>query len=82
MEGSSGSHLDQGHEGGANGTKANGSHLEPGPNVPGTKKTSVRGGGTKAGHSKDPAAKKSGSKNAQHPNVNAKGGRSGTFLGK
>jgi hypothetical protein len=82
---SSGSHLDPQGEGRINGTgpsgshlttphtqsKQSGSHLDVGPNVPGTDKTAVRGGGTVRGHDRtNPNAgkSKSGSKNAQHPN--------------
>ncbi len=55
----------------------------PVKNVPSSPQTAVRGGGGINGHSRDPAPKSSGSKNQQHPNVNAKnGGASGTYLGK
>ena len=40
-----------------------------GTDVPAGPKTSVRGGGGIGGHSRDPAAKSSGSDKAQHPNV-------------
>lgn len=50
-------------------TQPNGSHLDPGPNVPGTDKTSVRGGGTVAGHDRTTGSKSSGTKEQQHPNV-------------
>jgi hypothetical protein len=52
-------------------------------NIPSSDKTAVRGGGGIGGHSRDPVAKRSGSKNAQNPNVNTKNrGPSGTYLGK
>jgi len=68
-------------------TRPTGSHLTPSDwLVPGSDKTSVRQGGTVKGHDRvNPNAgkSKSGSKNAQHPNVKAKdGGASGTYLGK
>ena len=54
-------------------TRPTGSHLEPSDwLVPGSDKTSVRGGGTKAGHTREntnAGKSNSGSKNAQHPNV-------------
>ncbi len=66
------------------GTKANGSHLDPGPNLPGSDKTAQRGGGGVKGADRiNPKAgkSKSGSKNAQHPNVDKKnGGASGSYL--
>ncbi len=40
-----------------------------GADVPAGPKTAVRGGGGIGGHSRDPAAKSSGSDKAQHPNV-------------
>ena len=49
-----------------------GSHLDQSWNVPGSDKTAVRGGGSVAGHSREDTnagKSKSGSKNAQHPNV-------------
>ena len=86
-QGTTGSHLDQSKSGGALPPKSNGSNLEPSDwLVPGSDKTSVRGGGTPGGHDRiSPTAGKgkSGSKDAQHPNVDAKnGGASGTYLGK
>jgi hypothetical protein len=53
-------------------TDPSGSHLEPGPNLPGADMTSVKGGGGVLGHDRaNPNAgkSKSGSKDAQHPNV-------------
>ena len=53
-------------------TRASGSHMEPGPNVPGTDKSAQRGGGNVGGSDRiSPTAgkSKSGSKDAQHPNV-------------
>jgi hypothetical protein len=40
-----------------------------GPSVPKGPQTAVRGGGGIDGHSRDPVAKRSGSKNEQNPNV-------------
>ncbi len=80
-----GSHLAQGREGGAltqgksgshlaqmeTRTRAQGSKESQGPNLPGTDKTSVRGGGTnRTGNSRNKVgAGHTGSKNAQNPNV-------------
>ncbi len=87
MQGTTGSHLDQGASGGAQAQRKTGSNLTPSDwLVPGSDSTSDKQGGTPGGHDRiSPTAgkSKSGSKNAQHPNVNAKdGGASGTYLGR
>ena len=87
MQGSTGDHLGQGRSGGANTTRPSGSNLVPSDwNVPSSDGTSVRGGGTVRGHGREDVTagkSKSGSKNAQHPNVTVKKiGASGTYLGK
>jgi len=86
-QGTTGSRFDQSKSGGAMPTKANGSHLEPSDwLVPGTDKTSDKQGGTPGGHDRvSPTAgkSKSGSKDAQHPNVTVKHiGASGRYLKK
>ena len=56
-------------------TRPTGSHLDQGWNVPGSDKTSDKQGGTVRGHDRsNPNAgkSKSGSKDAQHPNVKTK----------
>ena len=64
-----GSHLEQGGSQKAKTPKSGSvSNLAPQPGLT-TKKSSVRGGGTVKGHSKDPAAKRSGSHTQQNPNV-------------
>lgn len=87
MQGTTGSHLDQSKSGGAVAQRKAGSHLTPSAHyVPGSDKTSDKQGGSPGGHDRvSPTAgkSKSGSKNAQHPNVTVKKiGASGTYLGR
>ncbi len=53
-------------------TRPTGSKFDQGPNVPGSDKTSQRGGGTnREGSDRTKGSKSSGSKFDQHPNVKA-----------
>lgn len=69
---SNGSHMEPNKANNVPTPKANSAshnaHREPAPGLT-HEGTSVRGGGTTKGHTRDPGPKSSGSKNQQHPNV-------------